>query len=86
VMLYEVSLVTIAANPLAVITGMKSGEKQNFINDEFERLIIIERNPQKKFELMKLKTQIQALILQEPTQITPKSEPLTVNDYLKMLN
>lgn len=62
VMLYEVSLVTIAANPLAVITNMKSEEKSNFIRDEFDRLIVIERNMQKKYELMKLKIQIEAII------------------------
>ena len=76
VMLYEVSLVTIAANPLAVITGMKSEEKGVFIDEEFERLISIERNSQKKFELMKLKTQVLALIKSEPEKPLDEPEPL----------
>ncbi len=84
VMLYEVSLVTIAANELAIITGMKSDEKKDFIKSEFERLIVIERNPQKKFELMKLKAEIETLIKEEPKQITPpKIEPLTTAQILE---
>ena len=86
VMLYEVSLVTLAANPLAIVTGMKAEEKRDFVNEEFERLIAIERNPQKKFELMKLKAQIEALIQQEPTEITPQIKPLTKIEILKILN
>jgi len=61
--LYEVSLVTIAANPLAMIESMKS-EGQNdkdVISDEFERLISIERNKEKKFNIMKLKTLVMSL-------------------------
>jgi len=75
VMLYEVSLVTIAANPEAVITGMKSEQKANLISDEFERLISIERNAAKKYDLMKLKTLIiTALSTTEPAQATQKNE------------
>ena len=83
IMLYEISLVTIAANPLAVITDMKSEEKKEYVNTEFERLIVMERNPQKKFELMKLKSEIEALLKEEPKKITlPKSEPLEIDDSL----
>jgi hypothetical protein len=98
VMLYEVSLVTIASNPLAVITRMKAEEKADFIDTEFERLIAIERNQAKRYDLMKLKSQIEALIneshvetlkKEEPiieTVITPIEEPLTKSDILKLLS
>lgn len=98
IMLYEVSLVTIASNPLAVITRMKAEEKADFIDTEFERLIAIERNQAKRFDLMKLKSQIEALINEshvetlkeeEPiieTVITPIEEPLTKSDILKLLS
>lgn len=84
VMLYEVSLVTIAANPEAIITAMKSEEKQNYISEEFERLIIIERNSQKKFELMKLKSIVEALIKEEPKTITPNVKPLSKAEILQL--
>lgn len=72
VMLYEVSLVTVAANPLAVITGMKAEEKADHVSEEFDRIIAIERQPQKKFDLMKLKSIIlAALEKEEPKEITP---------------
>lgn len=75
VMLYEISLVTVAANPLAVITGMKADQKIDMIEDEMERMIAIERNPQKKFDLLKLKSIIiAALDNQEPPKITPKAD------------
>lgn len=64
--LYEVSLVTIAANPLATIEGMKAEEKQGYFESAFERLIVTERNQAKKFELMKLKSEILALIADQP--------------------
>jgi hypothetical protein len=102
IMLYEVSLVTIASNPLAVITRMKAEEKADFIDTEFERLIAIERNQAKKFDLMKLKSQIEALINEpqiepqiealkeeEPEIVnvtTPQDEPLTKSDILKLLS
>jgi HK97 family phage prohead protease len=98
IMLYEVSLVTIASNPLAVITRMKAEEKADFIDTEFERLIAIERNQAKRFDLMKLKSQVEALINEsqvetlkeeEPiieTVITPIEEPFTKSDILKLLS
>jgi HK97 family phage prohead protease len=87
IMLYEISLVTIAANPMALITGMKSeGQSDSdFINEEIERMIAIERNPQKKYDLMKLKSYIEALIKEEPKEITPTDEPLTKDYFLNLL-
>lgn len=88
--LYEISLVTIAANPLATVEGMKSEERKNYFNDAFDRLISTERGERKKFELMKLKSQIEALIEKEPdtrtTEHTPQIEPLSKNTILEILN
>jgi len=60
--LFEVSLVTVAANPLAVITDMKTEEKKDYIDNEFDRVIALTRSDNLKFELMTLK----ALVCQEP--------------------
>jgi len=84
VKLYEISLVTIAANEMATIQNMKSEEKKNFIDDSFERLITLERNQSRKYDLMKLKNQVKALLDEEPVKATPKSEePLKTIDFTK---
>ena len=80
--LFEVSLVTVAANPLAIVTGMKSDEQINHFDTEFERLISITRSSEMKFELMKLHGQVKALIEQEPVNPTPTPNvepPLIIN-------
>ena len=48
--LYEVSLVTVAANSEAMIESMKTDGQTNsdVVSDEFDRLIAIERNNEKK--------------------------------------
>lgn len=79
--LFEVSLVTVAANPLALVTGMKSEEALNHFESEFDRLISLTRSSEMKYELMKLQGQVKALIEQEPTkEVTPtETEPLIIN-------
>jgi len=88
--LYEISLVTIAANELATIEGMKSEEKKTYFDDAFERLIVTERGEKKRFELMKLKAQIIALIDREPEtnkEHTPIIEPQPILiDSKKLIN
>ena len=88
--LYEISLVTIAANELATIEGMKAEEKKNYFEGAFDRLIITERGERKKFELMKLKSQILALIDKEPEtkeEHTPNPEPQPILiDSKKLIN
>lgn len=54
--LIEVSLVTVAANPLAVIESMKAEEKTNYIEQEFNRVLAIVKNEQINFEIQKLKS------------------------------
>jgi HK97 family phage prohead protease len=74
--LFEISLVTIAANPLAVVTGMKADEVNSHFDDEFTRLIGLTRSSEIKFELMKLHGQVKALIEDmEPEKPTPTPEP-----------
>lgn len=72
--LYEISLVTIAANELATIQNIKSEERKDYFDDAFERLILLERNQSRKYDLMKLKNQVKALFEQEPPKSTLKPE------------
>ena len=65
--LIEVSLVTVAANPLALIESMKGEEKIDYINKEFDRVLSIVRNDNINFEIQKLKS----LVL----NVAPKQEP-----------
>jgi HK97 family phage prohead protease len=83
--LYEISIVTIAANPLAVITGMKADEQQNYIEKEFNRLIAIVKNENINFELRKLKSMILPALAHQVTE-PPKEEGLKADEILKLLN
>lgn len=57
VKLWEVSLVTIAANELAVITNIKSiEEKKELIENAIDRIIENSKDKNNKFELLKLKS------------------------------
>ena len=80
VKLYEISLVTVAANPLAVITGMKSEQRTEYLRKEFDRILAIIRNENIKFEIEKLKS----LVFTVPA---PRSEPrkATKQEYLNLL-
>ena len=83
VKLYEISLVTIAANELATIQNIKSEERKDYFDDSFERLILLERNQSRKYDLMKLKNQVKALFEQEPPKSTLETEKPQKTDYLK---
>lgn len=80
--LYEVSLVTIAANPMAMIESMKAEgqEASDVIDAEFDRLISIERNSEKKFEIMKLKALVMSLPLESKATEKPAKEESTDED------
>jgi HK97 family phage prohead protease len=82
VKLYEVSLVTIAMNELAMIEGMKSEGQTNadVIEDEFDRLLAIERNEEKKYEILKLKALVMSLPLDSKGTETPPEEKDTIED------
>lgn len=77
--LIEVSLVTVAANPLAVIEKMKSEEKINYISKEFDRVLAIVRNDNINFEIQKLKSLVLS-VTPEPQQ--PKEQTLISKDEL----
>ena len=86
--LYEVSLVTIAANPLAIIESMKSEGETNkdVIEAEFDRLLSIERNKEKKYEILKLKTLVMNLPFESKEQNlednTNEDEPLITREEI----
>jgi HK97 family phage prohead protease len=85
--LFEVSLVTIAANPLALVEEMKSDEeKQNYIESEFDRIIAIERNHEKKFELLTLKALVLNMEPQQDKSTPVDDEPqMSKNEILEIL-
>lgn len=83
--LYEISLVTIAANPLAVIQSMKSDERKNYLEKEFDRVLAIVRNENINFEIQKLKSLVFSEI---PTQEGAQEEEpqMKADEILKLLN
>lgn len=67
--LYEVSLVTIAANDKAVITGMKSEDAINFVTKEFDRIALLAKtNRNIEYEILKLKSIITDILPQNNAQ------------------
>ena len=65
VKLWEVSVVSIPKHPLATFAEAKSADKLKTIEDEFDRLISIERNEEKKYNILLLKS----LVCDVPTEI-----------------
>jgi len=59
--LIEISLVTVAANPLAVIESMKGEDKINYVENEFDRVLAIVKNDNINFEIQKLKSLVFSL-------------------------
>jgi len=72
--LWEISLVTLAANEYATLQGVKSLFGIDSIEDEFDRVIANEKNQSKKFELLKLKH----IALNSAPVNTTQNEPQTV--------
>jgi len=73
--LIEVSLVTVAANPLAVIESMKGEEKIDYLSKEFDRVLSIVRNEQINFEIQKLKS----LVFGVAPHVEPKKEEVAIS-------
>lgn len=78
VKLWEVSLVTIAANPLAVVMQMKSAtEKNEYIEQMFDSILDNINTKNTKFDLLKLKslvlnilpTETKSQIVEEPKAV-----------------
>ncbi len=83
VKLWEISLVTIAANPMAIVTAMKSEEKRNYITEQIEKIYAIVNQRELKFELLKLKSLIEAL----PNDSQEPKEPIfDINEFKSILN
>jgi len=72
--LFEISVVTIAANPEATLEAIKAEDRPDFIESEFDKVIALAgRKTELKYELLKLKT---LLVNQPPAQSTePPLEP-----------
>lgn len=76
VKLWEVSLVTIAANPLAYITELKSAvERKDYIENCFDKLIDNQSNKTNKFDLLKLKSLVLDLVPSEQTHQNQEPKP-----------
>lgn len=82
--LYEVSLVTIAANPLAIITGMKSEEGKEYLEGEFNRLLAIIKNENINYEIRKLKAVVTSVLALEKPE-PQKEEGLKADEILRLL-
>ncbi len=77
--LMEVSLVTVAANPLAVIESMKSEEKTDYIEKEFDRVLAIVRNDNINFEIEKLKSLVLSVALDQKPQKTIQPQAIELS-------
>ena len=93
--LYEISLVTVAANEKARITSMKSEQgREDFIDEEIDRLVAVTRDQHLKFELLKLKADFKALLDVEPggtktlQPTPPNQEPqeMKADEILNLFN
>ena len=77
--LYEVSIVTIAANPEAFVMGMKSEEeRRDYVEKSFDRIITLNKNRNLEFELLNLK----ALVEESLKHIEPTKEPQQEDDSI----
>lgn len=81
--LYEISVVTVAANDQAVLTRVKEEQHKDIINS-FDELIKNVKNDDTKFELLKLKGLTLAAITPESNP-PDKPEPFTKEDAIKLL-
>jgi HK97 family phage prohead protease len=89
VKLWEISLVTLAMNSDCVLTGisaMKALFGFNDITEEFDRLIINEKNQSKKFDLMKLKNIALMSIGPDNTQRQEPQEVMISDQEYKYLS
>ncbi len=84
--LIEVSLVTVAANPLAVIESMKSEtEKADYIAKEFERILAIVKNDNINFEIQKLQSLVFAVAPEQKGTLEITEPPLK-SDFTIIIN
>lgn len=72
VKLWEVSLVTLAKNKFALLDEVKGVNRIDVLSDEFDKVIAVERNEQKKFSLLMLKS----LALEPQEALKPQKESI----------
>lgn len=72
VKLWEVSLVTLAKNKFALLDDVKGINRLDVLSDEFDKVIAVERNEQKKFSLLMLKS----LALEPQEALKPPKESI----------
>lgn len=90
--LIEVSLVTVAANPLAVIENMKREDRINYIAKEFDRLISIVKNENINFEIQKLKSIVLSAappvepVKEKDAPLEPEPEKLSKSEILEAIS
>jgi HK97 family phage prohead protease len=72
VKLWEVSLVTLAKNKFALLDEVKGINRMDVLSDEFDKVIAIERNEQKKYSLLMLKS----LALEPQEALKPPKESI----------
>lgn len=89
VKLWEISLVTIAANPLAQLEGIKAELGANSPIEELDKYISSEKDNNKKFELLKIKALFEATpgepTLPETPQELTADEISYFNNRLKLI-
>lgn len=84
--LYEVSLVTIAANPLAVITSMKGAEKRNLLVEQLDSLIENTKNKKLEYKLMEIRAlALSASAEDEEQEPQAKKDELSIDEVKKIL-
>lgn len=81
VKLWEVSLVTIAKNKFALLDEVKGVNRIDVLAGEFDKLIAIERNDQKKYNLMMLKS-----LALEPQDALKPQEQKSIFSQMKFSN
>lgn len=82
VKLWEVSVVSMPKHPLATFTEAKSADRLKTIEDEFDRLISIERNEEKKYNILLLKS----LVCDVPTEFkSHETEQADTNQGMQIL-
>lgn len=82
--LYEVSIVTIASNPNTIIESIRSEDRVDYLMNQMDKILAIEQNRNKKFELLKLRSLIECMPIQSHTSHEPKEVFMTEKPKLNI--
>lgn len=83
--LFEISIVTVAADSFAKIEGMKGEESINYLEKEFNRLIALVKNENVNFEIRKLK-ELTVSVLAQKSEPPKEVEEMKAERILELLN